>query len=124
LYQCGTTKPSYGDTGVETSKARWFEIPIPRATLAWGGALPFFEMLGLTEFIHAIDMTYISAPCAQLMEVCEPGIHMKGESNEMMAHHKYMTPSNGSVVFTDSFGTGFSNSTWDIEFMVSVTPGP
>jgi hypothetical protein len=34
-----------------------------------------------------------------------------------------MTPSNGSVVFTDSFGTGYSDSTWDIEFMVSVDPG-
>jgi len=123
LYQCGTTKPSFGDTGITTSDARFFEIPIPRATLAWGGALPFFEMLGVTEFIHAIDMTYISAPCAQLMEKCEPGIHMKGGSAEMKAHHQYMTNSNGSVVFTDSFGTGFSDSKWDIEFMVSVDPG-
>jgi len=123
LHQCGATKPSFGDAGVRTSKARFFEIPLKRATLAWGGPLPFFEMLGLTEFIHAIDMTYISSPCAQLLEVCEPGIHMRGESAEMKAHHQYMTPSNGSVVFTDSFGTGFSNSTWDVEFMVSVDPG-
>eukprot|EP00931_Biecheleriopsis_adriatica_P002913 TRINITY_DN10409_c0_g1_i2.p1 TRINITY_DN10409_c0_g1~~TRINITY_DN10409_c0_g1_i2.p1 ORF type:complete len:548 (-),score=105.28 TRINITY_DN10409_c0_g1_i2:63-1643(-) len=123
LYQCGTTKPSFGDAGITSSNTRFFEIPITRATMAWGGALPFFEMLGLTEFIHAIDMTYISAPCAQLMEVCEPGLHMKGGSPEFKAHHQYMTPSNGSVVFTDSFGTGFSNSTWDVEFMVSVDPG-
>jgi len=123
LYQCGTTRPSFGDAGVSTSAIRFFEIPIRRATVAWGGALPFFEMLGVTEFIHAIDMTFISAPCAQLMEVCEPGIHMKGGADEFKAHHKRMTPSNGSVVFTDSFGTGFSNSTWDIEFMVSVDPG-
>eukprot|EP00401_Gymnodinium_catenatum_P074628 CAMPEP_0117503382 /NCGR_PEP_ID=MMETSP0784-20121206/24302_1 /TAXON_ID=39447 /ORGANISM="" /LENGTH=571 /DNA_ID=CAMNT_0005298699 /DNA_START=307 /DNA_END=2023 /DNA_ORIENTATION=+ len=123
LYQCGTTKPSFGDSGVMTSDVRFFEVPIPRATLASGGALPFFEMLGVTDFIHAIDMTYISAPCAQLMEVCEPEIHMKGGSNEFKAHHQYMSSSNGSVVFTDSFGTGFSNSTWDIEFMVSVDPG-
>ena len=104
LHQCGTTKPSFGDAGVMSSDARFFEIPIPRATLAWGGPLPFFEMLGVTEFIHAIDMTYISAPCTQLMEVCEPGIHMKGGSAEMKAHHDYMTAANGSVVFTDSFG--------------------
>jgi hypothetical protein len=123
LYQCGTTKPSYGDTGVSSSDVRFFEIPIPRATLAWGGALPFFEMLGVTEFIHAIDMTYISAPCTQLMEKCEPGIHMTGGSTEMKSHHQAMTPSNGSVVFTDSFGTGFSDSDWDVEFMVSVDPG-
>merc|ERR1719456_1986492 len=48
---------------------------------------------------------------------------MKGGSDEFKAHHKLMTSSNGSVVFTDSFGTGFSNSTWDVEFMVSVDPG-
>jgi hypothetical protein len=123
LHQCGTTRPSFGDAGVMTSEARFFEIPIQRATLAWGGAVPFFEMLGVTEFIHAIDMTYISAPCTQLMEVCEPGIHMKGGSAEMKAHHQQMTAANGSVVFTDSFGTGFSDSKWDVEFMVSVDPG-
>jgi hypothetical protein len=118
LYQCGTEKPQHMQSDV-----RFFEIPIQRATLAWGGALPFFEMLGLTKFIHAIDMTYISSPCAQLIEVCEPGIHMKGGSAEFKAYHQSMTPSNGSVVFTDSFGTGFSNSVWDVEFMVSVDPG-
>lgn len=123
LHQCGTTKPSFGDAGVMTSESRFFEIPIPRATLAWGGPLPFFEMLGVTEFIYAIDMTYISAPCAQLMEVCDPGIHMKGGSTAMKEHHNNMTSTDGSVVFTDSFGTGFSDSKWDIEFMVSVDPG-
>jgi hypothetical protein len=124
LYQCGTTKPSHGDDGVNSSEApRFFEIPIQRATLAWGGALPFFEMLGVTESIHAIDMTYIVSPCAQLMEECDPGIHLTGGSNEFKAHHKYMTPSNVSVVFTDSFDTGFSDSTWDVEFMVSRDPG-
>jgi len=123
LHQCGATKPSFGDAGVSTSEARFFEIPIQRATLAWGGALPFFEMLGVTEFIHAIDMTFISAPCTQLMEECEPGIHMDGGSAEMQAYHQDMSLSNGSVVFTDSFGTGFSDSTWDVEFMVSVDPG-
>ena len=80
LTQCGTPKPSFGDPGVVTSAARFFEIPLTRATLAWGGPLPFFEMLSLTELIHAIDMTYISSPCAQLMEICEPGIHMTGGS--------------------------------------------
>mmetsp|Transcript_97916 Transcript_97916/g.210018 ORF Transcript_97916/g.210018 Transcript_97916/m.210018 type:complete len:538 (-) Transcript_97916:97-1710(-) len=127
LYQCGTTKPAFGDPGLDSNlvslETRFFEIPIQRASLSWGGALPFFEMLGLTEYIQKIDMTYISAPCVQLMEVCEPGIHMTGGSDEFKAHHQAMTPSNGSVVFTDSFGTGFSDSSWDVEFMVSVDPG-
>merc|ERR1712050_795322 len=82
-----------------------------------------FEMLGVTEFIHAIDMTYISSPCTQLMEECVPSIHMEGGSAEFKAYHQSMTPSNGSVVFTDNFGTGYSDSTWDIEFMVSTDPG-
>jgi iron complex transport system substrate-binding protein len=123
LYQCGTTKPSTGDAGLKTSGARFFEIPLQKASLSWGGALPFFEMLGVAKFIHAIDMTYISSPCMQLMEKCEPGIHMKGGSEEFKKHHQDMTSADGSVVFTDSFGTGFSDSKWDVEFMVSVDPG-
>lgn len=123
LHQCGTTKPSHGDAGITTSAARFFEIPIPRASLAWGGPVPFFEMLGLTEFVHAVDMTYVSAPCTQLMEQCSPSLHMKGGSAAFKAHHQFMTPANGSVVFTDSFGTGFSDSAWDVEFMVSRDPG-
>merc|ERR1719498_2352393 len=30
---------------------------------------------------------------------------------------------NDSVVFTDSFGTGYSNTDWDVEFQVSLDPG-
>merc|ERR1719401_1455881 len=48
---------------------------------------------------------------------------MQGGSDAFKAHHQAMTPADGSVVFTDSFGTGYSNSSWDIEFMVSVDPG-
>jgi len=68
-------------------------------------------------------MTYISSPCAQLMEECDASIHMKGGSDEFKAYHQYLVPENGSVVFTDSFGTGFSDSSWDVEFMVSIDPG-
>jgi len=118
LYQCGTPRPEFSDKGITTSGARYFEIPIQRATIAWGGSLPFFELLSVTEAIHLIDMSSIASPCAQLLEKCMPGIHMSQYDPNFSA-----TASNNSVVFTDSFGTGYSNTDWDVEFQISLDPG-
>jgi len=114
LYQCGTPKP----TGF-SSEHRFFEIPVQKAALGWGGALPFFELLSVTEHISLIDLSYISSPCTQLLEHCTPGIHM-GNGNAGWAGNVSQT---SDVVFTDSFGTGWAGPEKDIPFQISLDPG-
>ena len=117
LYECGTAQPttSYNDV---SANAQFFSVPIDKASLPWTGSLHFFELLSVTEAIHAIDMTYISSPCAQLLEVCTPGIHARNFESS------WMTLALGSqAVFTDSWGSGASNSTKDVVFDVSTDGG-
>lgn len=116
LYQCGTPKPEPTDAGISGSGVRFFEIPLQRATLPWAGALPFFELLSVTEHIFSMDFTYVSSSCAQLMEECLPSLHVSQYESASVA-------ANESVVFTDSFGTGASHTAWDVEFQVSLDPG-
>eukprot|EP00971_Amphidinium_carterae_P069702 1379458-Amphidinium_carterae.1 len=54
----------------------FFSVPIERAAVAnpWV-QLHFLELLSVTEQIKAIDMTFITSPCQQLLEVCNPSIH-------------------------------------------------
>mmetsp|Transcript_61482 Transcript_61482/g.146649 ORF Transcript_61482/g.146649 Transcript_61482/m.146649 type:complete len:513 (+) Transcript_61482:54-1592(+) len=117
LYQCDTEMPTTSYNGVEED-AMIFEIPIQRAALPWTGVLHFFEMLSLTEAISQIDMSYISSPCMQLLEVCTPGIH---ESNYGAAWKEHVATAD--AVFTDSWGTGYSNSSRDVVFDVTFEPG-
>jgi len=117
LYQCGTDKPTTSQTGV-TDGAHFFEIPIQRAALPWTGAMHFFEMLSLTGAISQIDMSYITSPCAQLLEVCTPGIHASAYSNSWTTH-----VASADAIFTDSWGVGFSNSARDVVFDVAFEPG-
>jgi len=118
LYQCGLSRrPTYSDKGISQS-ARFFEIPIRKAALSSGGPLPFFELLSVTEAINLIDLSYITSPCAQLLEYCTPGIHMK-TSNATWSS----TASNGDLVFTDSFGTGWAGPDKDIPFQITLDPG-
>jgi len=118
LYQCGITRrPTYSDVGISPS-ARFFEIPIQKAALGWGGPLPFFELLSMTEAINLIDLTYITSPCAQLLENCTTGIHMQNTNANWSS-----TAKKSDVVFTDSFGTGWAGLAKDIPFQISLDPG-
>mmetsp|Transcript_48743 Transcript_48743/g.89916 ORF Transcript_48743/g.89916 Transcript_48743/m.89916 type:complete len:516 (-) Transcript_48743:104-1651(-) len=117
LYQCGTDMPTTANNGV-TDGAYFFEIPIQRAALPWTGVLHFFEMLSVTEAIGQIDMRYISSPCGQLLEVCTPGIHESTSSSNWRTH-----VADADAVFTDSWGSGFSNSSRDVVFDVTFEPG-
>jgi len=117
LYQCGTDMPTTANNGV-TDGAYFFEIPIQRAALPFSGPLPFFEMLSVMGTIGQIDMRYVSSPCAQLLEVCTPGIHESTSSSNWSTH-----VADADAVFTDSWGSGFSNSSRDVVFDVTFEPG-
>jgi len=118
LYQCGITRrPTYSDIGISPT-ARFFEIPIQKAALGWGGPLPFFELLSVTEAINLVDLSYITSPCAQLLENCTPGIHMPNSNANWSS-----TANKNEVVFTDSFGTGWAGLAKDIPFQISLDPG-
>jgi len=119
LWQCGTTKPSFGSTGIDDAFARYFEIPIQKATLPLAVSLPQFELLSVTENIYAMDFAYVSSACAQLMEVCEPSLHVSSADEN---YSRIAAEEPGSVVFTDSFGTGYTNTDWDVEYQSSVDP--
>ena len=117
LYECGTTPPSSSFPDV-TEDAQFFSVPIERAALPWTGMLHFFEMLSLTEAIHAIDMTYASSPCMQLLEVCTPGIHAKSGTLTWKN-----AAAGADVVFSDSWGSGAINTSADVAFEVSTDSG-
>jgi hypothetical protein len=117
LYQCGTTKPTLSHNGI-SEHARFYEIPLKSIALPWTGVLPFVEMLSATEAISLIDLTYITSPCAQLLEMCTPGIH-----SSIYGANWSSSSQNAEVVFTDSFGTGWSNSSRDVVFDVSLDAG-
>lgn len=117
LYECGTTQPttSFNDVSAD---AHFFSVPIERASLPLTQTLHFFELLSLTENIHAIDMRYISSPCAQLLEECTPGIHAPHDGSA------WQNLALGSqAVFTDSWGYGATNSSIDAVFDASVDSG-
>ena len=63
-------------------------------------------------------MTYISSPCAQLLEECTPGIHAANSGAAWQT-----AAQNSEAVFTDSWGTGASNTTRDVVFDVSRDAG-
>ncbi|CAK0875539.1 unnamed protein product [Prorocentrum cordatum] len=119
LWQCGTTKPAFGSPGIDDAFARFFEIPIQRATLPLAISLPQFELLSVTEKIYAMDFTYVSSACAQLMEECVPSLHVTSSDDNYSA---IAAVEPGSVVFTNSFGTGYTNTDWDVEYQSSVDP--
>jgi len=112
LYKCGTERPSTVFNGV-SEDAMFFSIPIERAALAFSGVLHFFELLSATAQINAIDMTYVSSPCQQLLEMCNPNIHAPSW------HEAWDEIANDSTaVFTNSFGPGATNSSRDVPFDV------
>ena len=117
LYQCGTTQPSFGSPGIDDAFARYFEIPIQKATLPWSGPLPHFELLSTTETIYAMDFSDVSSACAQLMEECVPSLHITRFDED------YATiAANNSVVFTGPLAIGFTNTDWDVEYQVTFDP--
>lgn len=119
LYQCGTTRPGASDPGIGTSGALYFEIPIQKATVAWGAPVRFFELLSLTEAIDLIDLTYVAPPCAQLMEYCFPDVHLSANDPNYSTR-----AAQTDVVFTDSWGTGFGgDAAINVPFEISTDPG-
>jgi hypothetical protein len=111
LWQCGTTRPSLGSPGIDDASARYFEIPIQKATLPLAISLPQFELLSVTEKIYAMDFSYVSSACAQLMEECVPSLHVTKDDENYSA---IAAVEPGSVVFTDSFGQTATNTDWDV----------
>lgn len=110
LYQCGTIPPTNSFNDVPED-ALFFSVPIERAALGWGGMLHFWEMLSVTENIHAIDMAYITLPCTQLLEVCTPGIHADAPSTGAAVNADWNSATAGAdEVFGNSFGEGFTNT--------------
>eukprot|EP01062_Namystynia_karyoxenos_P005880 TRINITY_DN12033_c0_g1_i1.p2 TRINITY_DN12033_c0_g1~~TRINITY_DN12033_c0_g1_i1.p2 ORF type:complete len:642 (+),score=248.16 TRINITY_DN12033_c0_g1_i1:87-1928(+) len=127
LWQCGTPTPTTASPGVP-SGASFFRVPLETAALPGTIALPYFEMLNLTSKIRLIDLTYVSSPCVQKMELCTPALL------QHMLHSDPATFSTSTAwvdaarqtdaVFTDIWGTGASKSDKDVFFDSSVDPGP
>lgn len=115
LYECGTSQPttSFNDVSAD---AQFFSVPLEKTSLPWTGVLHFFELLGVSQTIQSIDMSYHSSPCTQLLETCTPGIHASGAAWVPLAM-------GAEAVFTDSWGTGATNTTRDVVFDVSVDRG-
>ncbi|CAE6971033.1 unnamed protein product [Symbiodinium sp. CCMP2456] len=124
LYQCGTTKPTTGMPGVP-SNARFFEIPVKNVTVGWGGPLAFIELLGVSQSIDLVDISAISSPCMQLLEVCYPETHIPESLPDWSANPEWMTrASRTDVVFTDTFGSGWGgDAAKDVPFEMSFDPG-
>eukprot|EP00439_Symbiodinium_sp_Y106_P013169 s2246_g1.t3 len=124
LYQCGTTKPTTDMPGVP-SNARFFEIPVKNVTVGWGGPLAFIELLGVSQSIDLVDISAISSPCMQLLEVCYPETHIPESLPDWSANPEWMTrASRTDVVFTDTFGSGRGgDAAKDVPFEISFDPG-
>ncbi|CAE7293791.1 unnamed protein product [Symbiodinium natans] len=118
LYQCGTTKPTTSSPGVP-SNARFFEIPVKKATVGSAVPLPFMELLGVTQSIDLLDISLTSSPCMQLMAQCFPEMHMK-TSNATWSTRANQT----DLLFTDAFGAGyFGDAQKDVPFQISLDRG-
>eukprot|EP00971_Amphidinium_carterae_P123522 2446463-Amphidinium_carterae.1 len=109
LYKCGTERPT---TGV-SEDAMFFSVPIERVVVARSlELLHFLELLSVTEQIDVIDMAGISSPCQQLLEVCNPSIH--GSIWDETWHESHEIAKDSMAVFTDSWGTGTTNSNGEL----------
>lgn len=118
LWQCGTPKPKYGDTGVP-SKASFISIPIQRAALPGLGVLHAFELLGATSNIFAMDLTYVTSPCAMLDALCDSSLNVDSSNATLWSQ----SSSTADVIFTDSFGSGASLTDRDVIFDMSADRG-
>ena len=118
LYQCGTTKPTTSSPGVP-SNARFFEIPVKKATVGSSVPLPFMELLGVTQSIDLLDISLTSSPCMQLMAQCFPEMHIK-TSNATWTARANQT----DLLFSDAFGAGyFGDAQKDVPFQISLDRG-
>lgn len=122
LYQCGTTPPTSSFNDV-SEDALFFSVPVERVALAYGGSLHFWELLSITESIQTIDMSYITSPCTQLLEVCTPGIHEKIASYGLLSEAWNNATREAEVIFSTGFGEGNTNSSRDVVWDVSLDSG-
>lgn len=67
LYQCGSTVPTAASSPSIRSDAKYFQIPIQRACVDETTPVNFIELLGVRATIKALDVTYVTSACLNVM---------------------------------------------------------
>ena len=118
---CGAAKPTAFPNGTAIpSAAAHFAVPLTGLAVGSGAQVTFIEMLGLLDRVQVVDPTYVHSPCLQKLEEEALIVGQKTGANwtKLLENHPTV-----SGVFTDSYGTGKSDSAKDIVFDATTDPG-
>ena len=116
LTLCGADKPTKYANGTALSPdVIHFTVPLTAVATTKSGPVPFLELLGLLNKVEVVDPNYIHSPCLQNLE--QNG-NITGSKQSDTANFKKLIADHPRVtgVFTDSWGTGKSNTSKDIIF--------
>ena len=120
LRLCGGAEPTAFSNGTALpTDATHFTIPVTGVGLAASVPVTFMEMLGLRDKIKLVNPEFMHSPCVQHLEESE---QIDTQTSTDWADRASAHPE-VEVVFTDSSGTGKSNSAKDVVFDASSDPG-
>ena len=127
LRMCGAPIPTaYSDGTALDSDAKHFSVPLTSVGVGQSTPVTFLEMLDLRDEIKIIDPKVVHSPCLQKLEE-EGSIEAVAEDWNTLSTSEWAVaianrPSI-EAVFTDTWGSGASNTDKDIVFDATADPG-
>jgi len=124
LRLCGGAEPTAFSNGTALpTDATHFTIPVTGVGLAASVPVTFMEMLGLRDKIKLVNPEFMHSPCVQHLEESEQIDTQTSTYGSTDWADRASAHPEVEVVFTDSSGTGKSNSAKDVVFDASSDPG-
>ena len=124
LTLCGADAPTQYTNGTAfPENAKHFTIPVAGIGLASSTPLTFLEMLDLRDSIELVDPQYLHSPCVQQLEETEQIDTVENHWSTTSWADRAAAHEDVQIVFTDSWGTGASNTDKDVVFDATGDPG-
>ena len=124
LTLCGATTPTKYTNGTAfPADTTHFTIPVAGVATAGSTPVTFLEMLDLRDSIELVDPTSVHSPCLQHLEETEQIDTAKNAWGTTSWADRAAAHEDVQVVFTDSWGTGASDTDKDVVFDATSDPG-
>ena len=124
LTLCGATAPTKYTNGTAfPADTTHFTIPVAGVATAGSTPVTFLEMLDLRDSIELVDPTSVHSPCLQHLEETEQIDTAKNAWGTTSWADRAAAHEDVQVVFTDSWGTGASDTDKDVVFDATSDPG-
>jgi len=131
LVQCGVARPTTDVDGrAFATDAQFFDVPVTSAATALTVTIGFLDELGLRDSVDAVDPGSVHAPCWQRDEETGAMLGADATANWNDSANSYdvspawvsALPASVTMVLTDRFGTGKTDTAKDVNFDASEAP--